>query len=260
MEPSIYQFPDIFRRVHMERPGEIDEEAVFLREVWRRHYPRAVSRVLDIASGNSPHGQIFERSGIEVVGVDHSPTMIAAGRAESVASGATRFYRRKIERFRLPERPFDAAIFMCETFPILRTNVDLMSHMKSVAAALKRGGLYCIDVDRHDGIDLIGRRKLWRKREVNIGSLRVDVREFHRPIDWHDAMHSIYELECTIHFPAGKVTTRDLIPVRYITPPLMDLIAQASGCFAMMACYSDLSFSKSIEDCNGRWLAVLKRV
>jgi SAM-dependent methyltransferase len=259
MEPSIYQFPEIFRRVHMERPGEIGEEVVFLREVWRRHYPRPVRRVLDIASGNSPHGQIFARSGIEAVGVDHSPTMIAAGLAESGPAGLTRFYRRKIERFRLPERPFDTALFMCETFPIITANANLMSHLKSVAAVLKRGGLYCIDVDRHDGIELVRRRMLWRKREVKIGSLLVDVREFHRPIEWHDAMHSIYELECTIHFPAAKVVTRDLIPVRYTTPPLMELIARASGCFAMIACYPDLSFDRPMEDCNGRWLAVLKR-
>ncbi len=259
MEPSIYEYPEIFRRVHMERPGEIEQEAEFLREIWRRHYPRLVKRVIDIASGNSPHGQLFVREGIEVVGIDDSPTMIAAGRAESDAAGAMRFYRRKIERFKLPERRFDAAIFMCETFPVIRTNASLMSHLMSVAAVLKRGGLYCVDIDRHDGIEPIRRRKLWREREVRIGPMRVDVREFYRPIEWHDAMHSIYELECTIHFPKRRVVTRDLIPVRYTTPPLMELTAQASGYFELIGCYPDLSFTRPIEHCDGRWLAVLKR-
>ena len=243
----------------MERPGEIDQEAVFLREVWRRHYARPVRRVIDIARGNSPHGQIFARDGIEAVGVDDSPTMIAAGRTESREIGAMRFYRRKIDRFKLPERPFAAAILMCETFLVIRTNAALMSHLKSVAAMLKRGGLYCIDVDQHDGVDLVKRRRLWRERKVKIGPVRVDMREFHRPITWYDAMHSIYELECTIHFPERKVVTRDLIPVRYTTPPLMELIARASGCFERIACYPDLSFTWPIEGCDGRWLAVLKR-
>ena len=120
--------------------------------------------------------------------------------------------------------------------------------------------LYCIDIDRHDGVDLVRRRRLWRERKVKIGTLRVDVREFHRPIEWHDAMHSIYELECTIHFPKRRVVTRDLIPVRYTTPPLMDLIARASGCFGLIASYPDLSFTRPIEECGGRWLAVLKRL
>jgi SAM-dependent methyltransferase len=274
MEPSIYEFPDIFRRVHMERPGEIDEEVLFLRQVWRRHYARPVRRLIDIASGDSPHGQIFARDGIEAVGVDESTAMIAAGRRQSrwirasgfdrckVQSrimGGIRFYRRKIDRFKLPERPFDAAIFMCETFPVIRTNAALMSHLKSVAATLKHRGLYCIDVDRHDGVELVRRRRPWRERKVKIGPVGVDVREFYRPIEWHDAMHSIYELECTIHFPEGKVVTRDLIPVRYTTPPLMELIARASGCFELIACYPDLSFARPIENCNGRWLAVLRR-
>jgi SAM-dependent methyltransferase len=259
MEPSIYEFPDIFRRVHMERPGEIEQEAAFLLEVWRRHGRRPIRRVLDLACGNSPHGQIFARAGIAAVGVDDSPVMIAAGRAESRGLDSIRFYRRKIERFTLPERPFDAAIFMCETFPLLRTNAALMSHLKSVAKLLKRGALFCIDIDRHDGVDLVKRRRLWRKREVKIGPVRVDVREFYRPIVWEDAMHSIYELECTIRFPDRKVVTRDLIPVRYTTPALMDLLARASGCFDLIACYPDLSFTRTLAQCDGRWLALLKR-
>ncbi len=259
MEPSIYQFPNIFRRVHMERPGEIEQETAFLQEVWRRNYRRPVTRVLDLACGNSPHGQIFARAGITAVGVDDSPAMISAGRAESRGLDSIRFHRRRIERFKLPERPFDAAIFMCETFPLLRTNAALISHFHSVAALLKRGGLFCIDVDRHDGVDLVKRRRLWRERKVKIGPVRVDVREFYRPIEWDDAMHSIYELECTIRFPDRKVLTRDLIPVRYTTPPLMDLLARASGCFELIACYPDLSFTRPLAQCDGRWLAVLKR-
>lgn len=260
MEPSIYEFPDIFRRVHLERSGEIEQESTFLQEVWRRHYPKPVTRVLDLACGNSPHGQILAHAGIETVGVDDSPTMISAGRAESHRLDAIRFYRRKIERFSLPERPFDAAIFMCETFPIIRTNAALMSHLKSVAALLKRGGLYCVDIDRHDGVDLVKRRRLWRERKVRIGTVRVDVREFHRPIEWYDAMHSIYELECTIRFPTRKVVTRDLIPVRYTTPTLMELLARASGCFELIASYPDLSFTRPLAECGGRWFTVLKRL
>ncbi|HVC43494.1 MAG TPA: class I SAM-dependent methyltransferase [Candidatus Binataceae bacterium] len=260
MEPSIYEFPDIFRRVHMERPHEIGDEVRFMRQVWERHRERPVRRVLDIASGNSPHGQILAREGIAVVGIDRSPTMIAAGRRESRGVGAMRFYRRAIERFALPEAPFDAALFMSETFPVMTTNAALMSHLRSVGRMLRRGGLYCIDIDRHDGIDLVRRRRLWRKRVVRIDGLRVWVREFHRPIAWHQAMHSIYELECTIGFAGGAVRTRDLIPVRYHTPPTIELMARASGMFELAASYADLSMTRPIEQCGGRWFAVLKRI
>jgi SAM-dependent methyltransferase len=260
MEASIYQFPDIFRRVHMEAPGEIEREVRFLDEVWGRHLKRPVRRVLDVACGNSPHGQMFARAGIEVVGIDRSATMIAAGRAEAASLKSLRFYRRRIERFQIPEKRFDAAFFMSETFPIITRNRDIITHLESVAAVLKKGGLYCIDIDCQDGIEPVRTRTLWRERRVDAGETWVEVREYHRPIEWHEALHSIYELECVIHFRDRAVTTRDLIPVRYITPPLMELTASASRKFEMIAAHADLSLSKAMARCYGRWLAVLRRV
>ena len=73
-------------------------------------------------------------------------------------------------------------------------------------------------------------------------------------------MHSIYELECTIHFPTGPVVTRDIVPVRYTLPSLLELAARACGYFTMVACYADLSLTRPIEKCYGRWLGVLRRV
>ena len=63
------------------------------------------------------------------------------------------------------------------------------------------------------------------------------MREYHRPVGWQEAMHSVYELECTIHFPERTIVTRDLIPVRYTIPALMELAARASGLFEMIDTY-----------------------
>src|SRR6202049_487559 len=131
MEPSIYENPEIFRRVHMEKPSEIGAEVAFMRKVWRRHLKRPVRRVLDVACGDSPHGLALARAEIRLAGIDDSPTMIAAGR-KAVVAAPIRFYRRSIERFRIPERPFDAAFFMSETFPIMTDNRVLLLHLASV--------------------------------------------------------------------------------------------------------------------------------
>src|ERR1700746_889986 len=112
MEPSIYKYPDIFRRAHLESPGEIPAEVAFLKQVWKRHRKPPTRRVLDIACGDSPHGRILAGDGFEGVGIDRSRTMLASGRAKGHAQRSLRFYRRAIEKFRLPERSFDAAIFM----------------------------------------------------------------------------------------------------------------------------------------------------
>jgi SAM-dependent methyltransferase len=262
MEPSIYRYPAIFRRVHMEQPGEIEQETTFLRRVWRRHLKgRRVRRVLDLASGDSPHGRILARDGVEVAAVDRSPTMIAAGRKDSRGLSNIRFYRREIARFSLPERPFDAAFFMSETFPILTANDTILSHLRSVGRLLRRGGLYCIDVDRMDRPRMLRARRPWQRRTVRVENATVAVRTFNRPIPWHSGLHSIFELECEIHFDHGAtVTTRDVIPIRYTLPYTLELAARASGMFKMAAVYTDLSFVTRLDRCDRRWLGVLERV
>ena len=111
--------------------------------------------------------------GFEVVGIDRSPTMIAAGRRKARALANLRFYRRPIEKFTLPERAFDAAIFMSETFPVIVENADLLSHLRSVGRALKRGGLYCIDIDRQDPMPRVTRRTMWRERTASAAGVRT---------------------------------------------------------------------------------------
>ena len=202
MEPSIYEYPDVFRRAHLESPGEIPAEVVFLQQVWKRHRKSPTRRILDIACGDSPHGRLLAGDGFQVVGIDRSPTMIAAGRRKANAN--LRFYRRPIEKFTLPERAFDAAIFMSETFPVIVENAELLSHLKSVGRTLKRGGLYCIDIDRQDPIARVPQRTMWRERTARAAGAALDIREYHRPIAWHSPLHSIYELECTINFPSWR--------------------------------------------------------
>jgi SAM-dependent methyltransferase len=260
MEHSIYEFPDIFRRVHKEQPHEIGDEVRFLRRVWRRHLGRPVRRVLDVASGNSPHGQILARRGVTVVGIDRSPTMIAAGRRESRGLQAIRFYRRRIEKFTLPERRFDAAIFTSETFPVMTRNDAILAHLRSVGRLLGRGGLYCIDVDRQDGIRAVRGSMMWRRRTIRVGDARVEVRAFNRPMPWYSGIYSNFELECVIRLPDRRVFTRDCIPIRYTLPVTLDLLARASGMFTMEAAYADLSFSRGLENCERRWLGVLRRI
>jgi SAM-dependent methyltransferase len=259
MEHSIYEFPHIFRRVHMEEPREIAEEVAFLRRIWRKHLDRAVRRVLDLACGNSPHGQRLARAGTTVVGIDRSATMIAAGGRESAGLDSIRFYRRPIERFRIPERSFDAAFFMSETFPVMTENRDIVSHLRSVGRLLRKGGLYCIDIDRQDGMRATRSQKLW-DRSLRVGDAKVQVRGIHRPMPWHSGIYSNFEITCRIKFARGCALTRDLVPIRYTLPCTIDLLARASGMFQMIATYTDLSFTKPLDRCHRRWWAVLLRV
>jgi hypothetical protein len=88
----------------------------------------------------------------------------------------------------------------------------------------------------------------------------VTVQTYNRPFSWHLGLHQVFELECEIHFRDRTVTTRDVIPIRYTVPPLLELAAEASRMFQMIAVYTDLSFATPLDQCDRRWMGVLKRV
>jgi SAM-dependent methyltransferase len=202
----------------MEIPGAIADEVVFMRKLWRRHAAGPVRRVLDVACGNSPHGQILARKGVYVAGIDRSAEMIAAGKREGARLGDRLvFYRREIERFRLPEGGFDSAFFMSETFPVMVSNGDVLDHLRSVGRALRKGALYFVDIDRHNPDWPISGRHYWRRRKVRVGDARVEGAEYRRGTSWDKGVW-IYELCCRIEFPDRAVQTRALLPVRYTLP------------------------------------------
>src|SRR5258708_25765394 len=78
MEPSIYKYPDIFRRAHLESPGEIPAEVAFLQQAWRRHRKSPVRRVLDIPCGDSRHVRLLADHAFNVLRMYLSHTMIAS--------------------------------------------------------------------------------------------------------------------------------------------------------------------------------------
>ena len=152
---------------------------------------------------------------------------------------------------------------MSETFPVLVSNDDLLSHLQSVGRLLRRGGLYCIDIDKMDRIRMVRERKRWQRRKVRTPDATVEVTTYDRPFPWYSAIQSIFELECRIQFrdrPNQVVTTRNVIPIRYTVPPLLELAAKASRMFEMIAVYTDLSFVAPLDECDRRWLGVLQRV
>ena len=204
MEPSIYEYPDIFRRAHLESPGEIPAEVVFLQQVWNRHRKSPTRRILDIACGDSPHGRLLAGDGFEVVGIDRSPTMIAAGRrkAGECESSLLPPADRKVHSPRARIRCRDLHVRNISGDRRERRTCSRISNpsaVRSSAAACTASTSTARIRFRASGSARCGASA----RRAPAAS-HSEIREFHRPIAWHSPLHSIYELECTINFPGRR--------------------------------------------------------
>jgi SAM-dependent methyltransferase len=125
----------------MNRKGEVD----FLVHCFRRFARRPVHRVLDIACGTGPHLMRLAQRGYAMSGLDLSVKNVEFLRRRLAAKG----YQGDcmvgdMTDFRL-SRPVDAAICMQDSQGHLLTNEQLLAHLRCVARALRKGGLYVFD-------------------------------------------------------------------------------------------------------------------
>ena len=125
----------------MNRKGEVD----FLVHCFGRYARTPVRRVLDIACGTGPHLIRLAERGYRLAGLDLSPHNVAflAERLEAKRLRADLVVGDMTD-FRLRE-PVDAAICMQDSQGHLLTNAQLLGHLRSVARALRRGGVYVFD-------------------------------------------------------------------------------------------------------------------
>ena len=125
----------------MNRKGEVD----FLVHCFRRYARKPVRRVLDIACGTGPHLIRLAERGYAMSGLDLSAKNIEflGERLAAKRLGADLIVGDMTD-FRLP-RPVDAAICMQDSQGHLLTNAELLAHLRSVARALRSGGVYVFD-------------------------------------------------------------------------------------------------------------------
>ncbi len=125
----------------LNRKGEVD----FLEYCFKKLAKRRIRRVLDIACGTGPHLLRLAARGYRMSGLDLSPENIAFLDTRARAAGfETDLFVGDMTRFR-PPAPVDAAICMQDSQGHLLTNERIVEHLRSVARALRPGGLYVFD-------------------------------------------------------------------------------------------------------------------
>ena len=144
----------------LNRKGEVD----FLEHCFKRFAKRPVRRVVDIACGTGPHLLRLAARGYRMTGLDLSPENIEFLRERTRAAGFDAdLVVGDMTNFQLGAR-VDAAICMQDSQGHLLTNEHLLDHLRSVAQALRRGGVYVFDRYMASSWTNPARRWSWSRR------------------------------------------------------------------------------------------------
>jgi SAM-dependent methyltransferase len=162
---SQYSAPRLYEiAFDMNRKGEVD----FLVHCFTRFARRPVREVLDIACGTGPHLMRLAARVYRMSGLDLSPRNIEFLRERVADKGlAADLVVGDMTDFRL-RHPVDAAICMQDSQGHLLTNEQLVAHLRMVARALRRGGLYVFDRYMASSWTDPARRWSWTRRRGNL--------------------------------------------------------------------------------------------
>lgn len=135
-EPRYYEIAFSYR--------DIGAEVDTFEQGFDRHTQLPVRSILELGSGNSPHLEELLKRGYAYTGLDLNESMIEySARKASALAGEADFTHADMLDFSL-DRTFDFAFIMLGSLSAGNTQ-DVISHLRSVAAALNQGGLYLLD-------------------------------------------------------------------------------------------------------------------
>jgi len=139
---SFYDQPDFYDLAFSWR--DIGKEVDVFEECFRRFSKVPVKRVLELASGTSPHLAELSRRGYNYTGLDLARAMVlwSGAKAHKLGIDAS-FIQADMADFSIGE-PVDFVFTMCGSL-YTKSTPEFISHLDSVAKALRPGGLYLLD-------------------------------------------------------------------------------------------------------------------
>lgn len=235
--PEFYDLIFGFRKI----PREVD----YIQRVHSKYAGRGMTSLLDLACGTGEHVLEFARRGIQAVGVDISPLMIA----HAVAKARTQHVNADFvlgDMAKLSFKgPFDCAVCMFHSLPLLTTNAELWSHFAGVSDCLAPPGIYIVEMGspRAWFVDPPkGPRDLWEERcwtELRDGA-RIRATTYR---DAFDIRSETMRIEMTVEVAAPGVSLRltNAEIHRLLLPESLAAIAWGAGKFRLVEVHGDFA-------------------
>lgn len=141
-KPNCYDYPCYYELAFSFR--DIAHEVDVIQQTIRQFAKCDTKTLLELACGPAPHLLELSRRGLHFQGLDINPTMLDYAKEKARKAGiSARFYQQSMAEFQL-EQPVDY-IFIALGDLYVQSTEELHSHLTSVAAALRQGGLFLLD-------------------------------------------------------------------------------------------------------------------
>ena len=253
---SIFEFPDAYDAIMRASTDQLQLEADVIRNLLMDRNQEA-GRILEIACGTSPHGIPLSQHGFSVTGLDLSAPMLeGAGHRARVAGIDIDLVQGDFTDFNLDVIPFDCAIFMSETFPLITRYEDIASHFRSVHRHLNPGGIYLVDIDaQEEGYRT--QHKVWGQRSITLSDGQVDVWYENQPADWVRGINRL-TMYCNINTESVQVTTVDPWEIRVYNPWTLSVLIQSLEGWRLQGFYAWQDLSEDIADQNNYFMMLEK--
>jgi SAM-dependent methyltransferase len=231
-------------------------EARFVHECLVRHGDGASRRVVDLACGTGRHAIELERLQHQVVGIDHSESMLRAARTNAAAAGSRIELRQgDLGSLDVRDAPFDAVTCLFDSIGYVRTNEGLERAFQGIRRSLRPGGLLVFEfwhaaamLRSHDPV----RVRRWPVAGGEV--VRVSETELDCERQLASVSYTVYE-----HRADGTFTTfRETQTNRYFLVQEMAHWLTSSG-LTPLAWYDGFSFERRVSPETWHVVAVARR-
>jgi SAM-dependent methyltransferase len=253
---NVYEHPEYYDLAFSFR--DFAKEVDVFEQCIERYSRIPVKRMLELASGTSPHLDELARRDYEYTGLDISQAMIDYSRKKAEALGVrSEFLRCDMRHFRL-KPPVDFAYTMCGSLYTITTD-DVMAHLRCVADALRSGGLYFLDwcVD-FEWLDAPRQDQKWSTERNGIG-VRFD---FTREIVDRASQLCLHRLRLEIDDHGRNLNLESVDRVRVIFPQELLLLVEKSRAFEFIGWWNKCDLDSPMEQAStvDRPITLLRRL
>lgn len=255
---SIYNRPEFYDGLF---PRDYKAENDFLLACLARHGAASEPSLLELGCGPARNSRQFAARGHRAVALDLNPRMLAYAQGEAVREGvALELVEASLVDFDL-RAPVALAACLWDTICLIKSNEEMLTHLRAVARNLLPGGVYVVETTHPRFFDAgyCGEPIRFRRDELEVEVL------WGRPDDPYDCIEQRYT--ATIRSVARRgseviAQSEETLVQRYFRVQELRALVALSGVFAEPQFYgtNTLPFVplRDTPECNGM-LMVLTR-